>query len=103
VIEVKGDRKSVGGRLKKDKTEKDFTTKTFELQTNDVVYLTTDGYVDQPNEEGNKFGTLKFFKEIQNIGQLKAQEQEKHLKNVLAIHSGKVKQRDDITILAFKV
>jgi serine phosphatase RsbU (regulator of sigma subunit) len=103
IIELKGDRKSVGGRTKKDREEKIFTTKEFKLQNGDMIYLTTDGFVDQPDENGKKYGSLNFFEDLKKIADKTPQEQKKILAEKLKQHSGSAKQRDDITIIGFKI
>jgi serine phosphatase RsbU (regulator of sigma subunit) len=102
VLELKGDRKSVGGRSKKDKDEKEFTTKEFPLLRGDMVYLTTDGFVDQPDESGKKYGSLNLFKDLVDISTMGINEQRKFLSEKLRKHSGNAKQRDDITLIGFR-
>ena len=44
---IKGSRKSIGGYYQNNKVE--FTNQEIILQKNDIIYLTTDGYIDQNN------------------------------------------------------
>ena len=52
--EVKGDKKSIGGKQKEIKRV--FTNHEMELNNDDIIYLSSDGFVDQNNELNKKFG-----------------------------------------------
>ena len=47
VIEIKGERKSIGGRQKEEK--RTFTSQEIHMQKGDMIYLTSGGFVDQAN------------------------------------------------------
>ena len=97
---VAGDRKLIGGRKKTDKT---FTNKQLTTPADTVFYLTTDGFVDQHNQERRKFGTLQFKALLQEIASKPLHEQKETLSKVFAMHKGDMAQRDDVTILGFRV
>ncbi|WP_291725513.1 two-component regulator propeller domain-containing protein [Bernardetia sp.] len=99
--EIKGDRKSIGGR--KREKEKEFTTTEIQLESGDMIYLTSDGYADQPNVEGKKIGSLKLQELLKNIASLPAQKQKQELTDLLHVHQGSMKQRDDIAIMGVRV
>ncbi len=100
--EIKGDRKSIGGR-KREKDEKVFTTTEIQLESGDMIYLTSDGYADQPNSKGKKIGSLQLQETLKNIASLPAQKQKQELTDMLLVHQGDTKQRDDIAIMGIRV
>lgn len=100
--EIKGDRKSIGGK-KRAKDEKVFTTTEIQLESGDMIYLTSDGYADQPNQEGKKIGSLQLQGLLKNIASLPAQKQKQELTDMLNVHKGSTKQRDDIAIMGIRI
>jgi len=100
MIEIKGDRRSIADKERKDKL---FTNTEILLQENDCVYLTTDGFVDQPNKENEKYGTKRFKELIQNNGHLPIEKQKRIFKNALMRHQETTEQRDDITLIAIQI
>ena len=101
-IEIKGDRKSIEGK-KRTKKEKEFTTTEIQLESGDMIYLTSDGYVDQPNEKGKKIGSLQLQQLLKNIALLPAQKRRQELTDRLNVHQGSTKQRDDIAIMGIRI
>ncbi|AFM05902.1 putative periplasmic ligand-binding sensor domain protein [Bernardetia litoralis DSM 6794] len=99
--EIKGDRKSIGG--KKRANEKEFTTTEIQLESGDMIYLTSDGYADQPNQIGKKIGSLQLQDLLKNIGSLPAQKQKQEITDMLNVHKGDTKQRDDIAIMGIRM
>ena len=99
--ETKGDRKSIGGWQKTENPT--FTNIPLTLQKGDMMYLTTDGYVDQNNDAGKKYGTRKFRQVLTNISSLDTQMQYECLTNELNTHQKHQEQRDDITVMGIKV
>lgn len=98
-FEIKGDRKSIGD-IKKGRIN--FTTKKIELNESVILYLYSDGYVDQHNEQNNKFGSKRFKKLLSNIHTSSIDKQKGILLDELKSHKGNEIQRDDITILGIK-
>ena len=95
---IKGDVASIGGRQKSDKDL--YTNKEVEIlpgKTN--FYLTTDGYIDQPDPNRNKIGTKKLTEIIQQVHALDADEQLKKFSEKLDNHKSHEEQRDDITVI----
>lgn len=99
---LKGSRKRIGGVLK-IRTEDNFENKTIALQKGDIIYLTTDGYIDQCNEDRTRFGTSRFVKDLEKIIEKPLQEQQSILENNLNKWQTNSLQRDDITMLAIKL
>lgn len=97
---IRGTRRSIGGRKRKDRT---FKQHKLELQAGARLYLYTDGYVDQHNMKGVKFGSVRFERLLNRISRKSLQEQGLELSNVMKIHQGIQQQRDDITVLALEL
>jgi serine phosphatase RsbU (regulator of sigma subunit)/tetratricopeptide (TPR) repeat protein len=99
--EVKSDRKMIGG-VGVDENQ-DFSEITMELQKGDVVYLTTDGYIDQADETRHSFGPIRFKSLIQDVAKLPMEEQGEAFHHALQEHQKDTEQRDDITVLGVKL
>ncbi len=99
--EEKGNRKSVGGFQKENSPK--FENIELELAKGDMIYLTSDGFVDQNAPNGKKYGTKKFRSVLGNICQLEIVMQEECLRNELHTHQQMQNQRDDISIFGVKV
>ncbi len=100
LIEVKGSRKSIGGR---QKTDAEYEQRQLLLQPGDILYLTTDGYVDQNDFERIKYGTLRFKKILASFGGMSLHEQKEVLLEEMRNHMGEEEQRDDITLIGLKM
>ncbi len=100
LIEIKGDRKSIGGRQKEEK--RIFEKKEIEYISGDTIYMFSDGFVDQQNEDEKKFGIKKLREVINTINSKSLKEQKKILLEELEDHKKKWEQQDDITILGIK-
>ncbi|PKL84844.1 MAG: hypothetical protein CVV22_10730 [Ignavibacteriae bacterium HGW-Ignavibacteriae-1] len=68
-----------------------------------MLYLTTDGFADQMNEDGKKFSTRRFLALIESIADKPLSNQYKILSNELAAHQGDKHQIDDITIIGVRI
>lgn len=100
VTELKSDRKSIGGT---SKDEHIFSTEFLELSAGDILYLTTDGYIDQSNAQRKSFSARRFKQLIDESAHLDMPEQEQVFKEALEKHMIGSDQRDDITLLAIKL
>jgi serine phosphatase RsbU (regulator of sigma subunit) len=98
---IKTDRKGIAGYL----NNLDYEYKSYECPISDgmTIYLTTDGYADQMNEEGKKFGTKRFNELLKKISSKPIKEQHDILIRELAIHQGDRNQIDDITIVGIQL
>lgn len=100
VVEVyKGDLKSIGGDLRKNR---DFTVQEIIVRKGDTLYMMTDGFVDQCNDAKEKFGTKRLLETIPQISRYDLISQKKQLQKLLDEHQKQEEQRDDITIIAFR-
>jgi serine phosphatase RsbU (regulator of sigma subunit) len=73
------------------------------LKQNDMIYLTTDGYIDQADISRQRFGSPKFAKLIATTYSKSIEEQQEIFEYELAEHSKGVIQRDDITVFGIKL
>jgi serine phosphatase RsbU (regulator of sigma subunit) len=99
--ELKGDRLSIGGWSKK--ARESFTEQTLELQAGDMLYLTTDGYVDTPNPQRKSFGTSRLKKLLASQANIAVAQQHENLETALNTYQLDADQRDDITMLGVRL
>lgn len=101
LIEVKGDRKPIGGhQMEKHRT---FTNHTIPFQEEITLYLTTDGFADQNNYDNIRYGSLPLKNFLQAHSFLPMDQQQEKLLAELKTFQGSEEQRDDITIIGFKL
>ena len=97
---LKGNNKSIGGYQKKGRR---FSSENIYLQRGDLIYLSTDGMVDQNNRENKKYGKRKFGDLLSRIYQKPISEQKIIFENELDDHQKDIEQRDDITVIGVEV
>jgi serine phosphatase RsbU (regulator of sigma subunit) len=97
---IKGDRKSIGGRQKEK--ERIFTNKEIDVRAGDMIYLTTDGFSDQDNQEGQKYGSQRLLAFLPMIAKLPLSNQRQYFEEELADFMGEEEQRDDITVIGVR-
>ena len=103
IKEIKGDRFSIGGTLLKQK-QKTFTDKYISLQKNDMIYLTTDGFLDQfGGIENKKFSKKRFIELLSKIQQLPLQEQQSRLQESFIHWQGLQRQIDDMLVVGIRM
>jgi serine phosphatase RsbU (regulator of sigma subunit) len=101
LTEIKGDRQSLG--YKKSKTDYTYSNNEIELKPGQVFFLTTDGMIDQNEENGAAFGQKRFRRMILDNCQLSLSDQNQiYLLHLEAFMGGEA-QRDDITMIGFKI
>ncbi len=100
VNEMRGDNKSIGGQ---QNNKKSYSRKELVLEKGTILYLTSDGFADQNNEQRKKYGRLALRKLLQKYAHVSLLEQKQALEDALVEHQGKAEQRDDITILGLKL
>ena len=101
LIELKGNRGSIGGGKRDD--QRNYTQEEIILQKNDAVFLATDGYADQADKDRKSFSKKSFRELLIEVGCLSAKEQMKILEQRIAQHQKEIEQRDFITVLGFKI
>jgi len=99
-VEIKGDRKSIGGRQREE--QRIFTNREVVLGEGDVVYLTSDGFIDQSNPAGKRFGSKRLKGLFNSIAHDNIELQREMLVSALDTHQAEAEQRDDITVIGVK-
>ena len=102
IISIKGTRKSIGGFQSELNTQqfKDFT---LEIPKNSFIYLTSDGYIDQHNQERKKIGSQNLFNLLNKISTKSASEQGNLIKEFKNNWQQNEMQTDDVTIWGIKI
>ncbi len=100
---IKATRRSIGGTVLRIKNKTEYSDKVFKANAEDVFYLTTDGFIDQNNEERKRYGTSKLLENLNEIKKDDLQKQKEFLEKELDKWQTNTEQRDDITILALKL
>ena len=102
LMEYKADKMPVGIFLP-DK-EKDFTNQIIPLQHNDMLYIFSDGYIDQFGEENNeKFKSKPFKRLLTELSVLPVERQKKILIETHDKWKGNGNQLDDILVFGIRI
>ncbi|MGE0562509.1 MAG: PP2C family protein-serine/threonine phosphatase [Flavobacteriales bacterium] len=100
IIELKGDKQPIGTYSNQNK----FTNIRFQLQKNDVVYASTDGFPDQfGGQDGKKLKTKRFKEKLIECSALSVDEQKNELQKYFNSWKGNLEQLDDICVLGIKI
>jgi serine phosphatase RsbU (regulator of sigma subunit)/ligand-binding sensor domain-containing protein len=92
------------GELKNINIDKKFETYTLQMQKDDIVYLSTDGIIDQFGGPNNKkIGTKRLKDFLLSIAHLPGNEQQAKIEEFLNNWQGNEEQVDDILIVGFKI
>ena len=101
IIEVKGDRYSVG--MASDTGHLLFSSHYIPIQPNDMLYIFTDGYVDQfGGPDSKKFKFRRFRHLLLTIHKMPLDQQRKHLYDSMMEWKGGNEQVDDILIIGIR-
>lgn len=99
VHEVKGGRRALG-----DRRQGSYADTQVEVVPGATYYLTTDGFLDQAGgEQGFGFGDTRFAQLLLQHARLPMEQQASALDQVLEAYRGDYPQRDDITLLSFRI
>ncbi len=101
VTRHKGTRRALGYSSSQYNPET-FSNFLINFKTNDAIYLTTDGYINQTDKHNKRFGSQSFIDLIIKIGDKPMWEQRQIFHETLIDFMGDVPQRDDILILGIK-
>lgn len=103
IIEVKGDRQSVGVYHDEDEVHS-FTNHVIPLQDGDLIYIFTDGFVDQfGGPEGKKYKYRRFRHLLLALQQLPLNKQEEYLRKSILEWKGENDQVDDILVIGLRI
>jgi ligand-binding sensor domain-containing protein/serine phosphatase RsbU (regulator of sigma subunit) len=97
---IKGTRRAIGGYQNE---EIEFVNHTITLSQGSLVYLCSDGYIDQNNPERKRLGNERFIQLIKEVSPLSIEEQALAFKQALEDHMQDSLQRDDILLLGVRV
>lgn len=100
LLELKPDKMPIGVHV----VEKPFSKQHFSLQKNDLVYIFSDGFIDQfGGEKNEKFMSGRFKKFLLTIADKKIAEQHVLINQQLESWMNNVAQLDDILIIGVKI
>jgi serine phosphatase RsbU (regulator of sigma subunit)/ligand-binding sensor domain-containing protein len=103
IMEIKGDRHSVGV-YEEDDELRSFNNHVIPLQHGDLVYIFTDGYVDQfGGPEGKKYKYRRFRHLLLAVHQLPLEKQMEFLKKSILEWKGDQEQVDDILVMGIRI
>lgn len=101
LTEIKADDMPIGMHFHSDKP---FTNHTAQVQKGDMIYLFSDGYVDQfGGKQGRKFLSKNFKELIKTISVFPMEEQKNILNETIETWKGDRPQLDDILIMGLRV
>ena len=95
-----GNRRAIGGYQANNTS---FTQTQLLLDPDDILYLATDGYLDQNNVKRKKFGSKKLKTLLEANAHADLASQKKALQEALDDHQKGTEQRDDILMMGIKV
>jgi serine phosphatase RsbU (regulator of sigma subunit) len=100
VIKVKADRQPIGAYIKPE----DFTNHTLDIQKDDMIYIFTDGFVDQfGGEKGKKYRLKNLLTLLTSISTKALGEQNSILKQEFNSWKGTEDQIDDVCVMGVRV
>ena len=98
---LKTDRRGIAGSSSDEKYL--FSSIEIDRTDNITLYLTSDGFADQMNENSKKFSTKRFAALLESISNTPMEEQNQILEYEFNSHKGSRNQIDDITILGVRI
>lgn len=98
---LKTTRRGIGGK-KLNANPPAFENNHIKITPNDCLYLTSDGIIDQQNEERKRFGSQNLLNLLTNNGFKPISIQKESIHQALISHQGNQPQRDDITLIGIK-
>lgn len=102
LMKVKSDKQFVGGYFS-HYTPRPFKERQIVLAQGEQLYLTSDGFADMPNLARESFSSRRLFELIQHNTHQSLAQQKNVLVNTLKAYQQGAEQRDDITILGFRL
>lgn len=100
VSEIEADKCSIGGNTN---VAYEFSTKLVDIERGDMVYLTTDGYIDQfGGEKNKKYGSKRFRDFISSTSKVSMAEQSNKFSEEFESWKDQYEQTDDVCIIGIK-
>jgi serine phosphatase RsbU (regulator of sigma subunit) len=103
VYRLRGISKSIGGFLSENELDFESSQIKFTLQKGSMLWLVSDGLIDQVNSEHKKFGTVRFMELLNRIAELDLATQKKIIIDTFYNWKGTEQQRDDVTVFGLKL
>ena len=100
IIEVKGQRRSIGGFQDENIH---FENHYLTLQANSMFYISSDGYADQNDVNRKKFSEEKLKQLLQKIAPMEAQKQKQVVADLIQKYMENTEQRDDMLLIGVRV
>ncbi len=102
VVLLKTTRKSIGG-IQSEFNNEIFVTKSIKIPKNSMIYLTSDGFIDQHNDARKRIGTPKLLEIIRKINNMTVREQYKFFLDFVKKYKQNQRQTDDILIWGIRL
>ncbi len=102
-VRIRGVARAIGGKRGGGHRKQAFTEQEQFLPRDTRVYLYSDGVVDMGNIEKERFGTQRFMQQIAVISAQPMSDQKAHFEQVIRDFQAGSDQRDDITLIGFRV
>ncbi len=99
LTEVRGDRGGIGSRAK----QRGFTERQLHLPPDALLYLSSDGFADQNDPLGRRYGSSALKRTLQALSQQPLPVQRQRLEQSLDRHQGGEPQRDDVTLVGIRL
>jgi serine phosphatase RsbU (regulator of sigma subunit) len=100
VIEIKGQRRSIGGEQNENIH---FENQTLTLPSDSMLYLFSDGYTDQNDLHRKKFSEEKLKRLFEKIASMPCSQQEKVIAEIMNKYMEGTEQRDDMMIIGVRI
>jgi serine phosphatase RsbU (regulator of sigma subunit) len=101
---LQADINSIGGKVLRNGRKRSFTNKAIAYSKGSMLYLFSDGYMDQFGEaQDQKFNTRRFKDMLMQMQLLPAEGQKEMADQTLKGWQGKIRQTDDIMLLGIRL
>lgn len=101
VDEIKGTKRAIGWR--KNMNPEPFLNHTLPITDGLTLYLSSDGFADQADAQGKRYGNKRFKQLLESLYQKDLEQQRLDLLKALTEHRGNETQRDDITVVGIRL
>ncbi|GAB1371600.1 hypothetical protein MASR1M45_16620 [Candidatus Kapaibacterium sp.] len=98
---IKTDKRGIAGQ--NDNDNYNYSSVEIKKSDNLILYLSSDGYADQMNENSKKYSTKRFVELLDKISSKPFNEQQVMLDYEFETHRGSREQIDDITIVGVRI
>lgn len=101
---IPADRISIAGGYRRNAEDRPkFTQKVLNAVPGTVVYMYSDGIIDQNNTARARFGRKRLIECVNSVSSESPEKQKEHIERTLDTFSANTDQRDDITFLILKI